>query len=123
MHDKTQAVVRWLFPKSKAARVMAVLWTLACVSVLIGSLRVLAARPGGIEAAQAAQGSEAIFMMILSFPASLIIGLPVLGYAAKEPGYGWNTWQSLSIVWLFFFVPGYFQWFCLPRVIKNYLLR
>jgi hypothetical protein len=117
------AVLRWLLPESRAARILAALWTLASVSVLIRTLCVLYAPPRGLAEAQAAQGGEAIFMLILSFPADLIISLPLLGPdGGAELGYAWNTWQSLSIIWLFFFVPGYLQWFCLPRAIKNYLL-
>jgi len=121
MPSRRHAVLRWLLPESKAARVVVALWTLACVAVLIRSLCILNAAPRVLAEAQAAEDGEAIFMMILSFPASLIITLQSLE-PVGELGYAWNTWQALSIMWLFFFVPGYLQWFCIPRIIKNSLL-
>ena len=117
MYEKRYAALRWLLPESKAARVMAALWTLACFSVFIRSLRLL-----GLAETQAAGGSELIFMLILSFPAGLIVGLPLFGLLTSRISNGWNGWQALLVMWLFFFVPGYLQWFCLPRVIKNSLL-
>lgn len=113
-------MLRWLLPESKAARVVAALWTLACVSLLIRTLCFLNA-PHRVLA-DAVAGDE-ILMGVLSFPASLIISLPLsLGPSGGELGYAWTTWHSILIVWLSVFVLGYFQWFCLPRAAKNHLL-
>ena len=88
-------------------RVVALLWTCACVSLLVHTILLRNAPPHEFGDAEE---MEELLMMILSFPAGLLAVLPFRGIG---PGYPENDPRSILIGWFIFFLVGYAQWFVL----------
>lgn len=94
-------------------RVIAILWILACVSLLIHALLLRNASPHTFGDAEEMEG---LLMLVLAFPSSLIAFLPFRGI---KLGYPENDLRSILLGWFIFFVIGYLQWFVLvPRAIR-----
>lgn len=91
--------------RSRFWRVFALLWTCACVSLLVHTILL---RNGPPHQFGDAEEMEELLMMVLSFPAGLLAVLPFRGIAL---GYQENDPRSIIIGWLIFFLVGYAQWF------------
>jgi hypothetical protein len=93
------------------------LWIAGCVAVLVATLYLFDDKPNSDVEFLLVYG-----MLILAFPISLVLLLfgDAAGYVAYSvSGYASSTNRpGFVITWLFFFIPGYWQWFkLLPRLV------
>jgi hypothetical protein len=96
-------------------RAIAILWMIACISLLVHTLLLRNAPP---RAFGDAEEVEELSMVILSFPASLVGFLPFRGLG---PNYLENDPRSIVLGWLIFFVTGCLQWFVLVPVVVRWI--
>ena len=103
-------------------RYVAAVWLAACVAVLCFSLWSYAPGPRSD-----AMVLFAWAMLALSFPAGLLVSLAlavalqVIDTSAALQWIQLPTWMGVSLVWLFFCLAGYTQWFVLvPRVQRRF---
>ncbi len=102
-------MVKWILPNGKVARVAAILWALACISLHVHPLLL---ENGPTRAYGDAVVAECFTMLALSFPSSMIVYCPWLNFAISGS-------HHIFAFWLLLFVLGYFQWFCLLRTIQK----
>jgi|GEM_PF-1440112 len=105
-----------LLPSGKIGRFVAVMWILACVSVVVHTILFRNASPYNFGDAQVVEWA---CMSMLSFPSSWLFYSTYAEVLFNWLGYPGNDPRTILFLWSIPFIAGYIQWFVLvPMVVR-----
>ena len=101
-----------IFPAQRRWKIVATLWIGVSLLSLIATI---VHRRDTAHAFGDAEVRELLYMMLLGFPGSMVVYLPISKFAFGPPDFPEGDVRQTLLRWSYLFFIGYIQWFVLIR--------